>query len=293
MAATTPAADGDLQRGTGPLRAALRVRATQVGLVLTVLSVTVALVGPWLAPHGSGDFVGPPFSPPVDGAPLGTDMLGRDVLSQLLGGGRSLLWMAFAATCVGVGAGASLGLLAGYAGGLVDEVVMRCMDVLYAFPYLVLALMFVSLVGPEAWLIVLIVAVGWLPGVARTTRGITADVAGREYVEAAEVLGVPRRRILAGQILPNLSTPLLVEFALRLTWSVGSIAGLSFLGFGVQPPATDWGLMINENRNGLAVNMWSVVGPVTCIAVFAIGTNLLAEGVGRVVSGVDRKVPAA
>lgn len=274
----------------GPLRTAMHYRATQVGLVLTLLAVAVALLGPYLAPHDAGDFVGVPFAPPGDGAPLGADVLGRDVFSQLLLGGRSLLWMAFAATCLGVGTGAVLGLVAGYTGGVVDEVVMRTMDVLYAFPFLVLALLFVSLIGPKAWLIVLIVAIGWLPGVARTTRGITADVAGREYVEATEVLGLPRRRILSGQILPNLSTPLLVEFALRLTWSVGAIAALSFLGFGVQPPNTDWGLMINENRNGLALNRWSVLGPVLCIATFAIGTNLLAEGLSRVVAGVDRRV---
>jgi peptide/nickel transport system permease protein len=275
-------------RRTSPLRLALRFKATRIGLALTLLAVGVALVGPMVAPHAASDFVGAPFAPPGDGAPLGTDVLGRDVLSQLLLGGRSLLWMAFAATCLGVGLGALLGLLAGYAGGLLDEAVMRTMDVLYAFPYLVLAMLFVSLVGPDGWLIVVVVAIGWLPGVARTTRGITADVSGREYVEAVEVLGLPRRRILVGQVLPNLSTPLLVEFALRLTWSVGSIAALSFLGFGVQPPNTDWGLMINENRNGLALNRWSVLGPVLCIATFAIGTNLLAEGLSRVVAGVDR-----
>jgi peptide/nickel transport system permease protein len=254
-----------------------------------LLAVAVAVFGPYLAPHEAGEFVGAPFAPPGEGVPLGADALGRDVLSQLLLGGRSLLWMAFAATCLGVGLGAALGLVAGYTGGVMDELVMRTMDVLYAFPFLVLALLFVSLIGPKSWLIVLIVAIGWLPGVARTTRGITADIAGREYVEATEALGLPRRQILSGQILPNLSTPLLVEFALRLTWSVGAIAALSFLGFGVQPPNTDWGLMINENRNGLALNRWAVLGPVLCIATFAIGTNLLAEGLSRVVAGTDRK----
>lgn len=285
----TTTAEEPTTRRCGAFRQALGFRATQVGLALTLLAIGVALLGPYFAPHSAADFVGAPFSPPSEGAPLGADALGRDVLSQLLLGGRSLLWMAFAATCLGVGCGALLGLVAGYSGGTLDEAIMRTMDVLYAFPFLVLAMLFVSLVGPKTWLIVLIVAIGWLPGVARTTRGITADVSGREYVEAVEVLGVPRRRILLGQILPNLSTPLLVEFALRLTWSVGAIAALSFLGFGVQPPNTDWGLMINENRNGLALNRWAVLGPVVCIATFAIGTNLLAEGFSRVVAGVDRR----
>jgi peptide/nickel transport system permease protein len=273
----------------GSLRTAFRYRTTRIGLALTLLVLLIAIFGPLVAPHSATEFVGAPFAGPNRTALLGTDSLGRDVLSQLLDGGRTLLWMAFASTLIGVVLGALLGLIAGYSGGALDETIMRCMDVLYAFPYLVLALLFVSVFGPKTWLIVAIVAIGWMPGVARTTRGITADVAGREYVEAAEVLGVPRRRILVGQVLPNLSTPLLVELALRLTWSVGAIAALSFLGFGVQPPRTDWGLMINENRNGLDVNRWSVLGPVLCIAVFAIGTNLLAEGVSRVVAGVDRK----
>ncbi len=270
-----------------------RIRAwslgvTRVGIALTAAVVLLALIGPALAPHPTSEFVGPPFSPPIAGAPLGTDNLGRDVLSNVLHGGRSLLWMAFAATALGVGAGIALGMVAGYSRNRLDDLIMRTLDVLYAFPYIVLVLLFVSMLGSSPWLIVLLVAVGWLPGVARTTRGITLDVCTREFVEAAEVLGTPRGKILRREVLPNLSTPLLVEFALRLTWAVGVIAGLSFLGFGVQPPASDWGLMINENRNGLAVNPWGVLAPIACIAVFAIGTNLMADGIGRTIAGTDR-----
>lgn len=271
------------------LRDSLAYRTTQVGLALTVLVVLLAAVGPWFAPLSVDEYVGAPLEVPSANAWLGTDTLGRDVLPQVLRGGQSLLWMAFAATCLGVAAGALLGMVAGYSRGVWDEVIMRIMDILYAFPFIVLALLFVSMLGTNEWLIVLIVAISWVPGVARTTRGMTAGIAGREFVEVAEVLGVPRRRILLTEILPNLSTPLLVEFAIRLTWSVGSIAALSFLGFGVQPPATDWGLMINANRNGLSVNPWVVLVPIACIAAFAIGTNLLAEGVGRVAAGIDRK----
>src|SRR5262249_19726846 len=128
-----------------------------------------------------------------------------------------------------------------------------------------------------------------VPGVARITRGITTEAVTREYVEAAEVLGVARRRILIREILPNLATPLLVEYTLRLTWAIGAIAALSFLGFGVQPPATDWGLMINQNRNGLTINPWAIVVPITCIAIFTIGTNLMGEGLSRAVAGIDRQ----
>jgi peptide/nickel transport system permease protein len=273
-----------------PAGAAWRYPVTKVGVALTAAMVLLALVGPLLAPHEPTAFVGAPFSPPGGEAALGTDSLGRDVLSGVLNGGRSLLWMAFASTTLGVAAGVALGMVAGYSRNLLDDVIMRALDMVYAFPYIVLVLLFVSLLGPHPWLIVALVAVGWVPGVARTTRGMTLEVCTREFVDAAEALGVPRRRILLREVLPNLTTPLLVEYALRLTWAVGVLAALSFLGFGVQPPASDWGLMINENRNGLAVNPWGVVAPIGCIALFAIGTNLLADGIGRSIAGIDRRV---
>lgn len=273
-----------------PVRAAWRYPVTRVGAALTTAMVLLALAGPLLAPHASTEFVGAPFSPAGGDAPLGTDNLGRDVLSGVLHGGRSLLWMAFAATTLGVATGVALGMIAGYSRNLLDDTIMRVLDMVYAFPYIVLVLLFVSLLGTHEWLIVGLVALGWVPGVARTARGMTLEVCTREFVEAAEALGVPRRRILLREVLPNLTTPLLVEYALRLTWTVGVLAALSFLGFGVQPPASDWGLMINENRNGLTVNAWGVVAPIACIALFAIGTNLLADGIGRSIAGVDRKV---
>ena len=280
------------QRRPGLIAQSWSYPVTKIGFALVGLMVLLAVIGPWLAPHKVTDFVDAPLSPPSPGVLLGTDMLGRDVLSQVMSGGRLLLLMALASTIVGVAVGALVGLAAGYLGGRTDDLIMRIMDVVHAFPYIVLALLFVALLGPEPWLIVILVAIGWVPGVARTMRGATLDIVGREFVEAAEVMGVSRRSILYREILPNVSSPLLVEFALRLTWSVGAIAALSFLGFGVQPPATDWGLMINENRNGLSVNPWAVLAPVLCVAIFAVGTNLLADGFGRAAAGIDRKAAA-
>jgi peptide/nickel transport system permease protein len=274
------------------LRTAWRRPQTKVGAALVFFTVGLAILGPAFAPHSPTQFVGAPFTPAGGAAALGTDYLGRDVLSVVLNGGRSLLWMAFASTTIGVAGGVLLGMVAAYSRNLLDDLIMRLLDVLYAFPYIVLVLLFVSLLGSHTYLIVLLVAVGWLPGVARTTRGITLEVITREFVQAADIIGVPRRRILLREVLPNLSTPLLVEYALRLTWSVGVISALSFLGFGVQPPASDWGLMINQNRTGLAVNPWSVLAPIICIAVFAIGTNLIADGISRSVAGIDRELPA-
>jgi peptide/nickel transport system permease protein len=272
------------------LASSWRYGRTRLGLALTVAIVGFALIGPYVAPHGRTDFVALPFSSPSAKAPLGADYLGHDVLSEVFYGGRSILWMAFSAVTLGVSVGVALGLIAGYSRNLLDDAIMRLLDIQFAFPGIVFVLLFVSMLGHHLWLIVLLVAFGNVPGVARVARGITTEAATREFVEAAEVLGVPRRRILAREILPNLMTPLLVEYSLRLTWAIGAIAGISFLGFGVQPPATDWGLMINQNRNGLTVVPWGVVLPICCIAVFTIGTNLLGEGISRAVAGIDRQV---
>lgn len=271
------------------LRRMFRNPQTLVGLIFAVFVVGTALIGPVFAPHDTTSFVGPAFAAPSATSPLGTDYLGEDVLSRVLFGGVKVLWMAVAAAALGVAMGIVVGLIAGYTGGWLDAVLMRVQDVVLAFPQLVFVLLFVSLLGPKEWLIVLLVAIGWMPGLARTTRGITLEATTKEYVQAAEALGYRRRSILLGEILPNLTTPLMVEFGLRLTWSVAIIAGLSFLGFGVQAPAADWGLMVNENRNGIAIQPLAVLVPIVLIALFAVAANLLTEGFARTVAGIDRE----
>lgn len=270
------------------LSGALRLTRTRIGIVLTIAMVLMALLGPELAPHGIAAFSGLPFSPSAAGALLGTDYLGHDVLSQVLYGGRSILWEAFAATTLGVGAGIAWGTVAGYASDWVDDVLMRLVDVVYAIPVIVLVLVVLSVTGPNAWAVVLLVAVGWLPQVARVARSVTKDVVKREFVETSRLIGVPPYRIVLREIAPNIATPLLVEYGLRLTWSIAVIAAISFLGFGAQSPATDWGLMINQNRQGLVTAPWGTLLPCLCIAIFTVGTNLVADGLSRAVAGIDR-----
>lgn len=281
----------DVRRGPRmqTLTGALRYGRTRIGLGLTAGIVLLALLGPLVAPHSPDAFVGIPAQSPSRSFLLGTDYLGHDVLSRVLWGGRSVVWMAFAAATLGVALGAAVGLLAAYSRSALDDVLMRSMDVILAFPQIVFVLLFVSLLGPRLWLIVLLVAVSWVPQVARVARGITAEVVHCEYVEAAEMIGLPRRRVLAREILPNVTTPLTVEYGLRLTWSIALIAAISFLGFGIQPPNADWGLMINENRAIVATQPWALVVPALCIALFAIGTNFAAEGVARSIAGIDRQ----
>jgi peptide/nickel transport system permease protein len=274
----------------GTMRRAWGFGRTRLGVLLLALVAVLALVGPYVAPHSPSEFVSTPFAKPSSEAVLGADYLGRDVLSRILWGGRSILWMAFAATTIGVFVGAALGMIAGYARNALDDWIMRSLDVLLAFPGIVLAILFVSMLGPKPWLIVVLVAAVWVPGVARVCRGVTLETVSREFIDVAEVLGTPRRRIIVREILPNVMTPLLVEYGLRLTWSIAAIAAISFLGFGIQPPAADWGLMINENRTGLTLQPWAVMVPIAAIAVLTIGTNLIAEGIARSIAGVDRTV---
>jgi peptide/nickel transport system permease protein len=270
------------------LRRAWRQTRTKVGVVLVLLLVGIAVIGPFLAPHSPTEFVAAPYAHPSSTALLGTDSLGRDVLSRFLWGGRSVLGLALAATAIGLALGVTIGLVAAYASATADDVLMRAMDVILAFPSLVLALVAVATVGPQLWLLVLVVGITTAPRVSRVTRGSSVEIVERDFVAAAEAMGESRRKILLGEILPNVASPLLVEASLRLTYSIGLIAALSFLGFGLQPPAADWGLMINENRQGLTVQPWGVVAPVLAIALLTIGTSLIGDGVARASAGIER-----
>lgn len=270
------------------LRDTLHYRRTQVGLGFAGLVVAIAVFGPLMAPHSPYAFVARPFASPSAVARLGTDNIGRDVLSRVLYGGRSVLVLSLAATAIGLVLGVTFGLFAGYARAIVDDVVMRLLDVLLAFPQIVFVLLLVSIIGPKLWLIVLTVGLSHAPRIARVARGATLDVKERDFVKAAESLGVSRVKILFGEILPTITSPLLVELGLRLTYSIGLIAALSFLGFGLQPPAADWGLMINENRIGLAIQPYSVFVPVALIAILTIGVNLATDGLARAMIGIER-----
>lgn len=264
------------------------LRRTKVGVAAFAALFAIAVFGRFVAPYEPDEFVGPPFSVPAAGYWFGTDFLGRDVLTRVLHGGLSVLSLGIAATLIGIVLGVSLGLVSGYARRWLDETIMRMLDVVLAFPSIVLAMLFVSILGPRLWLIVLMVGISHMPRIARVTRAATVELAGRDFVRAAVAVGVPKRKILLFEVLPNISSPLLVEFGLRLTYSIIMIAGLSFLGFGIQPPAADWGLMINENRIGIVIQPWPVFVPVLLIGILTIATNLIADGLGRALIGIER-----
>ena len=272
---------------------ALHYRRTQIGLALFLFIVAVAVVGPYVAPYSPSEFIVAPFAKPSSIAKFGGDNLGRDVLTRVLYGGRSVLVLSIIATAIGMILGVSLGLFAGYARAAIDDVIMRLLDVLLAFPQIVFVLLLVSVLGPRLWLIVLTVGLSHAPRIARVARGSTLEIRERDFVKAAESLGVSRLKIAFTEILPNITSPLLVEFGLRLTYSIGLIAALSFLGFGLQPPAADWGLMINENRIGLIIQPYSIFVPVALIAILTIGVNLATDGMARAMIGIERDTGAA
>ncbi len=277
-----PVTSGAASAPAGLVRRTFRRRQARIGAALTLVVVAVALLGPTLGPlltgFGVDDFAGRPFS--SDGV-LGTDDLGRDVVARFLAGGGPVLLYALAATALGLVGGAAAGMLAGYSGGRLDTLIMRGGDVLLSFPQLVLALLAVAVLGSSGWLLVLVIGISHIPRVARVARQATLSVAGQDYVLAARMYGVPRRRILGTEILPNITGPLMVELGLRLTYSIGYIASLSFLGLGVQPPAADWGLQINENRIALIVAPWGVLLPVLAIAVLTVGTNMITDALAK------------
>ena len=268
---------------------AARTPRGATGLALAGFVVAVAVIGPFVAPDSPTALQTLPFAKPSARFLLGADFLGRDVLSRVLDGGWLLLLMAAAATALGIAAGAAAGISAAYLRGRPDGLIMRTVDVILAFPQLVFALLLLSILGPKLWLIVLAVGLTHAPAVARVLRSATLDISERDFVKVAELQGMRPVTVMAKEILPSLSTPLMVEAGLRLTYSIIIMAGLAFLGFGQPPPSPSWGTMINENRAGLALNPWAVVIPALLIALLTIGTNLLTDAVGRAALGVDRR----
>lgn len=274
-------------------RETLRTPRACVGAVIVTLLALLALLGPLVAPHSASDLVSFPYASPRSGLPFGADYLGRDVFSRWLAGGLNILVVAFLATVLAMLVATLLGLAAGYRGGVFDDVVMRTLDTLLAFPAIVLALLAVSILGPKTWLIILAVAATHVPQTARVVRAAAVQLRGREFITYAESLGLKRRRILSQELLPNITAPLAVEFGLRMTYSVGIVAALAFLGFGQQPPAANWGLMINENRAGLTLQPWGVLLPMASIALLTIGTNMLTDGIAAAAAGTGRRVETA
>ena len=255
--------------------------AVGIWAAIGAFMIAVAMLGFLVAPYDPAGLVGLSFAPPSPDHLFGTDSLGRDVLSRVLVGGRTAVLLAIAAIVVAEAFGCAIGLLAGYRGGLVDAVLMRANDVLLAFPALLLVLILAAGLGPGVVVLVVGVAVVNIPGIARLARAATLGVARTGYVESALVRGEGTVAILRREILPNVGPTIFADAGVRFAGAFLIIAGLNFIGIGVQPPAPDWATMIAENRSYITLQPWTVIAPTACIALFAISVNVVGEAVTR------------
>ena len=293
----TPALEGELQPGVlraGSRRGAalgravrrelglvLRTTSGRIGLPLVLLYLTLALIGPWLAPFSPTEQHLEPenqLAAPSTRFWLGTDNFGRDILSRVMSGAGSIISMSAAGAALGIALGTVVGMSAAYKGGKTDEVIMRVMDGLMSFPSLLLALLVLTTLGASWQNIVLTIGVVSMPGVARVMRSATLSLKTLEFVQSARLRGEPALYIIFREILPNTVPILLVEASVRLSYAILLASSLGFLGLGVQPPSSDWGLMISESRRFIVQAPWVALVPAGAVASLVVGVNLFSDG---------------
>ncbi|WP_217571464.1 ABC transporter permease [Mesorhizobium sp. GbtcB19] len=256
--------------------------AVVIGSLILVFWIACALFGDRLVPYDpyAEDFLAT-LTPPDAAHWFGTDHLGRDVLSRIIVGSRDILLVAPLATLGGVAAGTVIGLVLGYFDGLVDAIGARLLDTLMAFPFIVLVTMTLVALGPSNLTVILVIAIAYAPLVARTVRAAVREQKEREYVSAARLGGENAFAIMVLEILPNIRETILIELVTRLGYAFFSIATLSFLGLGIQPPSADWGLAVAEGYGFLTGGKWwVVVFNSGAIVSLVMATNLIAQGVG-------------
>lgn len=278
------------KKPAGIFLSTLRTPKGRIGAILLGSVVLLAILGPWLTSVDPEDLVGIPFDPPGPDALFGTDYLGHDTLSRFLHGGRAIMVLAAISALLGVGLGTTLGLVAAYMKGTVGSIIMRALDVLLCFPALVLTLLVASMIGTSLPLVCIVVALSHVPRTARVIYASALQLSEREFVVYAEMIGASRFGVMLRELLPNLAGLVALELGLRATWSIGIVASLSFIGLGVQPPAADWGLMINENQPGLLLQPWPVLLPVAAICIATIGANLFTDAFSQKTAGVSRTI---
>jgi peptide/nickel transport system permease protein len=259
-----------------------------IGLLLVALNIVVALAAPLIAPFvpTQPDALAAIESPSGTHL-LGTDQLGRDVLSRVLYGGRYAMLVSLSATVLAVGIGTVLGCLAAYRRGWFDEVLMRILDAVLSVPAILALLVVVTVLGAGAPVIVLAATVVYCPAVIRVVRAAAFSIVGLDYVTAARARGEGFWPTAIREIWPNILDVVMVEFAMRASWIVLLVSSLSFLGFGANPPTPDWGLMVSENRTLLTVVPLGTIAPIVALASLIVGLNLAADGIAKV-RGIDR-----
>lgn len=259
-----------------------------IGALIVGFWLVVTVAGPAIAPHDPGAIVDEDVFGAISAQfPLGTDYLGRDMLSRVLLGARYTVALALAAAMLASGTGTLLGLFAAVRGGWVDASLSRALDALISIPSKMFALMMVASFGSSVTLLVLTAAISFMPGAYRISRALAVNVQALEFVQAARARGEGLLYIACVEVLPNITRPVLADFGLRFVFTVLLLAGLSFLSLGVQPPDADWGSLVRENIGGLSEGAPAVLMPALAIATLTIGVNLLIDNLrGRNGRGV-------
>ena len=251
--------------------------SARVGLAIIVINLVVMLFAPVLAPYDETEILTDPTAPPSAEHWLGSDRLGRDMLTRVIYGARTTITIALVATVLAFAMGIVAGFAAAVLGGVVDMVLSRLVEALMAIPTLILALVVISVLGTEITILISVIAVLDSTRVFRLSRAIAMDVAVMEYVEAARLRGERLWWIMTREILPNTVMPLVAEFGLRFAFAFLFIAALSFLGLGIQPPLADWGGMVREESYAISYGLAAPLYPAAAIAILAIGVNLLVD----------------
>jgi peptide/nickel transport system permease protein len=263
------------QRG---LRRMLRRPVALFGIAIVITFVIVALFAPQLAPYPAArtDFLAL-RQPPSNTYPLGTDELGRDILSRMIHGARASLQAGVISVLIAIAIGVPLGLIAGYRGGFVDEAIGRITDAMLAFPFLILAVALAAALGPSLTNAMIAIGIASAPAFVRLTRAQVLAVRAEDYVAAARALGASDGRILAWHILPNATSPILVQATVTIAGAIIAESSLSFLGLGVQPPTPSWGGMLNVAKNFLVQAPWMAISPGLGIFLTVLAFNLFGD----------------
>ncbi len=253
-------------------------KVAMVGLALVIFWVTVALFSLVTTLDPYAQDVDAVNSGPSTNHLLGTDDIGRDLLARVVHGSRLVLTLAPLSVLCALLVGSTMGLLAGYFGGVVDEVVMRLLDAMMAFPTILLYMIIIAALGPSSVNVVLAITIGGTPGIARLVRSLALDIRTRDYIAAAELRAEMPLYMMFVEILPNARGPIIVDVMLRVGYAVFEIGTLGFLGLGVPPPSPDWGSMVARGRSFIWTNPWAVLWPAIAISSLVVGLNLFADG---------------
>lgn len=252
-------------------------KSARFGMIVIAVSLMIALFAPLLAPYGESEIVAEVWLSSSGAYPLGTDQLGRDMVSRLIYGARNSIAIAFTTTLLAFGVGAILGLIAATTGGWIDNLLSRIVDIFMAFPTLILALMILSILGTSIPVLIIVVALLDSTRVFRLARALAMDIAIMEYVDAARLRGEKTFYIVWREILPNALPALIAEFGLRFCFIFLFISSLSFLGLGIQPPTADWGSMVRENSGAINFGILTPLYPAGAIALITVSINLVVD----------------